>query len=284
MAQGVFTENNGQYEYSPDDFFRNVATGKLLAANNLSPGLPSNPCVFLRGEVDDDEYLIKPSHEVLIIEDKKNGKTYGMEMYGECCIGTMRTGENDFLALTEPLCDAGEYLVDCPDKLRRFIRTTAGKFVWDSGSYSLGPHSVVRADRCQLDDDTIVFTTDEDYNAYSSFEMWSISKNRRVNPVDEFDALKKATTEPYVCHMERQIMVKYRNHPQWKAWPMIVVRLYAPKEYCDVFALINPNKKYRIYGKVYNMLADSMVEGPKTIYGLTKMFNENRKLKLKYSL
>lgn len=281
-VQGIFTENDGQYEFHPDDFFKNVAIEKLLAANNLVPGLPADACPFFRKGVDDEDYFIDLSNEVLIIEDKKNAKTCGLEMYGERCVGVMRTGENEFLALTEPP-STGRF-VDSPTRLRRFVRNTAGKFLWDVDSCGLSSRAVVRPDRCQLDDDTIVFTTEQDYNVYSSFEMWSISKNRLAGPIDGFDAIKKATKEPYVSHTERQIMVRYRNHPQWKALPMIVVRIYAPREYCDIFALIDPRKKYRVYGKVYNMLADSMVEGPKTAHGLVKMFENNRELKLKYSL
>lgn len=279
-VQGIFTKEAGLFCYSPDNFFRTIATSKLLKTNHLRLSLPGAPCSFYKKIINDEDFLIDLSHDILVIKDKKTGRIFCLEMYGERCVGLKRTGENDFLALTEDAHDG--FTNSDPLNLRAFKRNSLGKFYWDNNSIGSIQGTVVRPDCCQLDDDTIVFTRDADYNIYSSFEMWSISKGKIVDPINGFENLKRATSEPYVCHMERIIMVD----SAWcsKAWPMIVVRIYAPKEYCDVFALIYPGKKYRVYGKVYNMLADSMLRGPKTVHGLVKMFKENRALKLKYSL
>lgn len=279
MVRGYLNENG---EYQPDEFFK-IITNRLVEVNNLYPTLPNYQCSFYGKAIEDDDFSVGLSHDVLIIKDKQKNKIFALEMYGKNCVGLKRTGKWEFFALlANPY--VGWHNTD-PMELKCFDYLMGDRFQWQTGVYRLPDNAIIRPNCCQLDDDTIVFVDGEkskDYNVYSSFEMWSISKNRRANLIDDFEDLKDATRGPYVSYTERLIMV--RNPHPIKTRPMIALRLYAPKEYCDVFALIDPSLEYRVYGKVYNMLADSILEGPKTVYDLVEMFQNNRDLKLKYSL
>lgn len=288
-AHGIFTEKHNSlgeryYEHLPDDFYEHVVLQKLLQTNNLKIVSPSLKCVFLGKTVDDEDYTIELSRDILIINDHTHGteKTYALEMYGEKCIGIRRVGNNSFLALTEEpqvgLSSAS--LV----RLRYIVQSGIDKYAWDYAQYRLGNESYVDPLCCQLTEDIILFTTEPEYTAYPSYQMWSISKDRLVNVVDSFNDLKVSTPEPYISHREWQILTKPAEG-DGDAKLLIAVRLFAPREHCDIYALIDPTEKYQVHGEIYNMLADSMIKRhPKTIRSLVKEFAKNQTLKDKIPL
>lgn len=287
-AVGIFTEktygNSTTYEFSPNEFFNKVAIPKLLLANNLIETMPNKICSFLGKTIDTPEFSIGLSSDVLIITEHKDDgdKFYALEMYGETCLGITQIGEKDFLAINAK--NPSTPFVE----VRRFMKYgTADKYVWDSLPSSHSEKHSVAPIFCQLTDDIIVYAGEyiDRFNS-RDIDMWSISKKKLVNLADSFDDLRWATADSYICHMEKQILVKPMAKKNTKQDPqiMIALRLYRPKEHCDVYALIDPSKKYRIHGKVYNMLADSIISKPRTVRGLVKLFKENESLKQKYSL
>lgn len=286
-ACGIFTEKETPhgdiyYEHSPDDFYMQVALNKLLETNGLRMAVPDSKCTFLGKMVDDEDYTIELSRDILIINDHtyNTERFYALEMYGESCIGICRTGKDTFLALIEEtqVGLSSSSLVS----LRYVVHSSVDRYDWDYAAYRLGLMSYVDPLHCQLTEDIIVFTADPECECtiHPSFQMWSISKNRLVDVVDGFTGLKINTPEPYISHKEWQILVKPSNGASNSPKLLIVARLFVPREHCDLFALIDPANKYQVYGKIYNMLADSMIKrSPKTIRGLVKVFSQNQTLK-----
>lgn len=286
MVRGIFTQklytDSVKYEFSPDDFFNRVAIPKLLAANGLVEVAPKKPCAFLGESIDNSEYSIGLSHDILIIVEHTGtgNKTYALEMYDQACLGLRQVGKNTFLAITSVF--PGE-----PDvgfaQLRHFTKNgAAGNFVWDDFTISLDGKSYVSTAFCQLTDDIILFEKEpESHSGNHHLDMWSISKDRLVNLTNTFYDLYWPKNNSHIAHSEKQILVKPIGKKYVSKEPqiMLAVRLYRPKAYCDVFALINPQTKYRIYGKVYNMLADSMTAKPRVANDLVKLLDENEALK-----
>lgn len=284
-AIGIFTQktygDNVSYEFSPDDFFSKVAIPKLLLANGLVEVVPKKICSFLGKAVDTPQYSIGLSSDVLIItEHNEDGdSSYALEMYGKTCLGVRQIGTRDFLAI---ITENPSTLIT---EIRRILKhDSADKYVWDYLPDSNGNRTSVTPIFCQLTDDIILYENGaDDHPGCHHLEMWSISKKQPVNVVDSFYDLCWSTANSYVCHMEKQILVNPIGEDNIGKDPkiMIALRLYRPKEYCDIYALIDPSKKFRVHGKVYNMLADTVISKSKTVRGLVKLFCENEALKSK---
>lgn len=287
-AIGIFSQrfygDSIAYEFASEDYFSKVAIPRLLMANNLVEVVPKKLCSFLGKTVDTPEYSIGLSSDVLIITEHTDSgdRSYALEMYGETCLGVRQTGERDFLAITtkNPSTPLTE--------IKRIIKHgAADKYVWDRLPCSSGERDSTASIFCQLTNDIILYEEGvNDHPGCHHFEMWSISKKHLVNVIDSFYDLCWSTNEAFICHMAKQILVRPMGEKNIDKDPqvMIALRLYQPKQYCDVYALINPSKKYRVHGKAFNMLADSMTSKPRTVRGLVKIFKDNMSLKKKYSL
>lgn len=285
IVQGIFTQkiygDSVVYEFSPDDFFNRVAIPKLLMANGLIEVAPNKSCVFLGKIINNQKYTIRLSHDVLIIiEHTEDGdKTYALEMYNQTCLGLHQIGENSFLAITS--CRADEPAM-WPAQLRRFVKQgPAGNFVWDDSAISIDGKSYISTTFCQLTDDIILFENNPNSHASHHFNMWSISQDRLVNLADTFCNICCSKYNWDAAHAEKQILVKRvgKKYVDKEREILLAVRLYRPKEYCDVFALLDPKAKYRVFGKVYNMLTDSVTTKPRVFNDLVKMLDQNEDYK-----
>ena len=284
MARGIFhlkeyTSGN-IYEFLPEAFFNDIAIPRLLSENHLVEVGPSKKCGFFGITINTPDFSIGLSRDLLIInEHGEDERKYALEMYGETCLGIRQIGEKSFLAILSenPAIPTAE--------IKRFSKYPAGdKYAWDVLDPINGGKSYVYPIFSQLTDDIILFEKEPtSHTGCHDYEMWSISKNQLVNTSNMFYELCQHAFDPSVGHIIKQILVKPAGEENIDKNPqiMIVIRLYRPKEYCDVYALIDPQKKYRVYGKAYNMLSDSMTKKPKTLSALVKLFKENISLKPK---
>ena len=286
MVRGIFTQkiygNSVAYEFSPDDFFNRVAIPKLLLANGLIEVGPNKPCVFLGQTIDNPKYTIGLSHDALMIVEhtEKGDKAYALEMYGQACLGLRQVGEDSFLAITS--CPTDEPPMWSAAQLRHFVpQEPAGNFVWDDFTISIDGKSYVSTTFCQLTDDIILFERDPKTHNNHHFDMWSISQDRLVNLADTFCNICCSKHNWDVAHTEKQILVKRigKKYIDKEREILLAIRLYRPKEYCDVFALLDPSAKFRVFGKVYNMLTDSITAKPRVFNDLIKMLDQNEDTK-----
>lgn len=286
MTRGIFSQkiysDSVNYEFSPEDFFTRIAVPKLLAANGLVEVMPKKTCSFLNQGIENSEFSIGLSHDILIITEhtERGDRSYTLDMYGESCLGIRQIGDDSFVVLTsvhsnEP--DADNI------KLRYVVKYGPnGNFVWDNSAITTDGKCYIPGVRCQLNNDIILFEKEpNDHGGCHNFEMWSISKGQSVNFADTFSELYWSRNNWLVAHTEKQILVKPIGAEYKRRSPriMLALRLYRPKEYCDVYALLDPQAKYRVFGKSYNMLADAMTDKPRVIGDLVKLLDQNAEAK-----
>ena len=286
LVRGIFTQkfygDSVAYEFIPDNFFNRVAIPRLLAENGLVEVTPKKPCVFFGEPIETSKYSIGLTQDVLIIvEHADDGdKTYALEMYGQACLGLRQVKDDAFLAITSVCADESDAGFV---QLRHFAKNGAtGNFFWDDSSISTNGKNYISAVSCQLDSDTILFEKEPKTHASDHhLDMWSISKDRMINLTDVFCDVFWPKGNQQVAHTEKQLLVRPIGKGYVDKQPQILlaVRLYQPKQFCDVFALIDPRTKYRVFGKVYNMLADSMTSRPRVVNDLIKLLFQNEQLK-----
>ena len=286
LTKGIFRlkeyANGETYEFSPDEYFGDVAIPRLLSENGLMEVKPQQKCCFVGNGIETQEYSIALSRDVLIIVEHTNDgdKRYALEMYEETCLGIRQIGKQVFLAIlaknpTVPVA-----------KLKRFSKQGSDKYAWDDLDPLCGGDSYVYPLFSQLDDDVILYEKmPNDHSGCHNYEMWSIAKDQPANLTNSLYNICSSNLKGNlsICHMEKQILVKPagEKNKDKEARILIAIRIYWPKEHCDVFALLDPTKKYRVYGKAYNMLADSVTKKPKTLSALVKLLKENSALKQK---
>ncbi|MDO5480180.1 MAG: hypothetical protein Q4F58_00705 [Candidatus Saccharibacteria bacterium] len=282
IARGIFTQksygDNTAYEFSPDEFFTRVAIPKLLAANGLVEVTPKKPCFFWGEMVDNPNYSIELTHDVLLVNEhtEKGDKIHALEMYDQACLGVYQVNETSFLAITSVPPDESNLGAA---QLRHFVKYgPTGKFVWDDLTISTNGKCYVSGRECQLTDDIILFKVASEIPENShSLQMWSIFKDRLVNATDTFANICWSKYYWEVAHSEKQILVKPIGSEYKRRMPKILLamRFYKPKQYCDVYALVDPHTKFRIYGKVYNMLTDTVMDRPRTINDVINLMEQN---------
>ena len=275
-AKGLFTptkyRDETRYEFHPDEIFYDLAVPRLLLENDLIQVLPEGRCPFLGESIENFRYSIKPSHDMILITERDETKeqSYALKIPSEC-LGLYQTSDKSFLAILRGNDDEHARLVS-------FIKSEMSQdgYIWgDLG----GPRSksLITLDNCMVTDDIIAY---EDQENHGDLNLWSISANRSCNPVDGFCDLRCISSDIYVNQMSTQVLAVPAGTNQ-EPRIFIAVRVYRPRDYCDVFALFDPKSKYRIYGKAYNVLADEMTAKPRTLRDLVKIFKENEDLKKK---
>ena len=266
-----------RYEFHPDEIFYHMAIPRLLDENKLIQVLPERPCPFLGQGIENFRYTIRPSHDMILItrRDEEKEESFAIKIPSEC-IGLYQTSDDSFIAVLRGYDDEhGRLITFYADS------SSPDGYTWhDLGGKK--SRSFIALDNCLTRDNIILFEdrSDKDYTTTFSLKMWSLSTNTSCDVVDGFTELKHINSDVYVNHTSTQLLVTPAGLDTGPR-VLVALRVYRPRDYCDVYALFDPKDKYRIYGKAYNMLADKMTKKPKTLRDLVKIFKENEELKLK---
>jgi len=266
-----------RYEFHPDEIFYHVAIPRLLEENQLIQILPEKPCPFLGQGIENFRYTIKPSHDMILItkRDAEKEESFAIKIPSEC-IGLHQTDNDSFIAILRGYDDEHGRLIT-------FYKDDSSPdgYAWHDlgGKHS---RSYVVLDNCIMDDNIIVYEnrSDKEYATAYSLKMWSLTKNASCDVIDDFTELENINSDIYVNHASTQLLVTPAGSDM-EPRILVALRVYRPRDYCDVYALFDPKNRYRIYGKTYNILADKMTKKPKTLRDLVRIFKENEELKLK---
>ena len=287
-VSGLFTEKknlagDSVYTYLPINNWGELILPKLIEKNHYIPVLPKYGCSFLGCIVDDKDYTIKLSRDILIISNHIGGKDriYALEMHGENCVGVCRTGKHTFLAITEKPQD-GISMENSLLKIRCFV-VGLDSFYWDYSPYRLGVCSYINPYHCQMTRNVILVMSEPKQGPHVSYKIYYILENDSIDLIKDFSVLLTNSEKSYIAWDAKQILVRPKKGIEPRM--MIAVRLYLPRRDYDVIALVDPRQKYRVCGKIYSTLINGIIKrGPKTVRGLVKMFEENYALQQKYPL